>query len=140
MGSLNILPVTIIKSLFTFLGQFWSFSTKICSLEKICLPTCLGPESIYVCVSNNGYPSIIKITEKDLELLSRATTRKARNTILCWLARGPKADTVLAKLPDRYPCPLLIIILLSIFDSCPGSWPKIAGNFGIFVFHRPQDC
>lgn len=91
-------------------------------------------------MSNNGYPSIININEKALELLSRATAGNARNTTLCWLAHGTKADTVLAKLPDRYPCPLLIIILLSIFDPCPDSWPKIPDNFGIFVFHRPQDC
>ena len=50
MGSLNILPVINTKSLFTFHGRFCSFSTKICSLEKIHVPTCLGPESIYMCV------------------------------------------------------------------------------------------
>ena len=49
MGSLNILPVINTKSLFTFHGRFCSFSTKICSFERILLPTALGWERIFVC-------------------------------------------------------------------------------------------
>ena len=49
MGSLNILPVINTKSLFTFHGQFCSFSTRICSFEKIFLPTALGWERIFMC-------------------------------------------------------------------------------------------
>ena len=49
MDSLNILPVINIKSLFTFHGQFCSFSTRICSFEKIFLPTAWG-EKEYLCV------------------------------------------------------------------------------------------
>ena len=75
---------------------------------------------IYVCVSNNGYPSIIKINEKDLELLSRATTGKARNTTLCWLACRTKVDTVLASCQTvtlvlfwlSYYYPYLILVLV----------------------------
>ena len=49
MGSLNILPVINTKSLFILRGQFCSFSTRICSFEKIFLPTALGWERIFMC-------------------------------------------------------------------------------------------
>ena len=140
MDSLNILPVVIIVYSH-FLANFGHIPPRYVHLKRFVYLLAWGQKAfIYVCVSNNGYPSIININEKTLELLSWATAGNARNTTLCWLARGTKADTVLAKLPDCYLCPLLIIILLSMFDPCPDSWPKIPDNFGIFVFHSPQDC
>jgi len=58
----------------------------------------------------------------------------------CVAGSWDEADIILAKSPGLFPCPLLTIILLSIFEPCPSSWSKTPENCGIFVFHRCQDC
>ena len=53
-------------------------------------------------------------------------------------APGTKAHTILTNSPSLSLCPLLPMILLSIFEICPGSWSNILKNFDIFS-HRYQD-
>ena len=140
MGSLNILPVINIKSLFTFHGQFCSFFHQDMFIWKDISTYCFGVrKNIYV--SNNDYPSTVIINHKDLAGITEQSNCRESMKHSLWVAGSwDKADIMLAKSPGLFPWWLLTIILLSIFEPCPGSWSKTPENCGIFVFHRCQDC
>ena len=50
--------------------------------------------------------------------------------ILCLLpwAHGTKAGTILANSSGLFLCPVLPMILFSMFETCPGSWFNISEN------------
>ena len=53
--------------------------------------------------------------------------------LLPW-GHGTKAGTILANSPNLFLCPLLPMILFSIFETSLGSWSNIAESFEIFSF------
>ena len=53
--------------------------------------------------------------------------------LLPW-APGTKAGTILANSASLFLCPLLPMILFSIFETYPGSWSNITEIFEIFSF------
>ena len=134
MGSLSISPVINIK----FIHISWSISV-IFHQDKFIwknFPTYVLGAGKNICMSNNDYSSIKKLSEWP----EQSSCRESKKHSYVWLACGTKADTILAKSPRPLPCPFLTINLLSIFDPCPGSWSKTPDNFGVFFFfHRCQD-
>ena len=81
---------------------------------------------------------VIKLTADSLSWPSLVIFHKNRHMkrflyLLPWY-RGTKAGTILGNSPGLFLCPHLPMILFSIFETCPGSWPSIPENFEICSF------
>ena len=81
---------------------------------------------------------VIKLTAYSLSWPSLVIFHQNRHMkrflyLLPWY-RGTKAGTILANSPGLFLCPHLPMILFSIFETCPGSWPSIPENFEICSF------
>ena len=57
----------------------------------------------------------------------------------CFLGLLDQGWYKLAKFPSLFLCPLLPMILFSMFETCPNSWSNITEKFEIFSY-RYQDC
>lgn len=81
MGSLKRLPVINIKSLITFHGQFFPFSSKMCSWKKNVYVPSLGKKKYLGVIY--WYSSIIKISQKDLGSKEQSNCRVSKKHSPC---------------------------------------------------------
>ena len=85
--------------------------------------TCMLWPSKNISLSNNVYSCIIKSNQKTLNHRGGQIQWNKKQSP-CAVGCGIMAETILQKSPGPFPCCLLTVIFLSMFDPFPVSWTR----------------